>query len=136
MAMVIPNEGAEELLGRMLNEEVSDNLVLHLYSDNETPSVTSVVADFTEVNFTGYASITLTGGSWTVSSSTGTATADYAQQSFVMTSGGDIYGYYITNAAGTILIGAEFLNGGSAITVPGGGGTIRVTPSITLADTV
>lgn len=130
MALVISLTGAEELIGRALSEEAPDNCELHLYTNNGTPAASDTVATYTECAAAGYASVTLTGASWTVSSETATATAEYAQQDFEPTEAVTCYGYYVTNAAGTILLWAERF--GTAAVLGAGGGTISVIPQLTL----
>jgi hypothetical protein len=129
MSLVITLEGAEELIGRALNEEAPDNCELHLYTSNTTPAASDTTATYTECSAAGYASATLTGGSWTVSSETDTATAEYAQQDFEITESVTCYGYYVTNAAESIVLWAERF--GTAAVLGAGGGTISVTPQFT-----
>lgn len=134
MALLVPNVGEGELLGRALNEATPDNCVLKLYQSNTTPAEADVVGTYTEATFTGYSSATLTGASWTVTEGAPTY-AQYAQQAFTSSAGSqnqDIYGYYVTNNAGTILLWAErFTNG--PYNIANNGDEIRVTPYIELA---
>lgn len=132
MALLVPNVGEVELLSRLLNKNAPDNVVLHLYTNNVTPDEADVVGTYTEATAAGYSAITLTGASWSVATVTGTTTASYAQQTFTFTAAEPaVYGYYVTNNAGTVLLWAErFTDGPYAI--PSGGGTIKITPKIEL----
>lgn len=98
-----------------------------------------VIGDLTVANFTGYAAIALTGGSWTTTQGD-PSTATYAQQNFTClgVSSNTIYGYMITRTSGGALVGYEYLNEPSHLpdTVTSIGDIIRVTPSFTLKDTV
>ena len=66
MPLVVPNDGEEDLLKAGLNHTAASNPVLKLYQNNITPAETDTAATFTEATWTGYAAITLTGASWTV----------------------------------------------------------------------
>ena len=129
MALLVPDVGEVELLARALNKNTPDDVELHLYKTDVTPAEGDVVGDYTECDAAGYASVTLTGASWTVSTAAGTTTGSYAQQTFTFTAAQDVYGYYCTNAAGTVLLWAEKFS--STFSIPSGGGTIKVTPKIT-----
>lgn len=128
MAFLVPNAGEDFCLGKIVNSTdiASQNLFLKLYESNTTPTETSVVGDFTEVTDGTYNAIELTGSSWVILN----GLASYAQQTFNISGAQTIYGYYITNYAGTILVLAELF--GSAITIGSGGGTVAVTPTINL----
>lgn len=130
MTLLVPNAGANEMLARAVNKNASDNLKLRLYENNYTPVEASVVGDFTEATFSGYAAITLTGASWTMTTAD-PAVADYAQQTFTATAAGNsVYGYYVTNNAGTICVWAERFTDGP-YTITGNGDVVKVTPTIT-----
>lgn len=131
MALTVPNGGEVELLSRMLNATSTGNVVLHLYtSPSSEPDETATVATFTEEDDGSYSSVELAGGSWTVATSGGTTTAEYAQQDFTIGGSTTVYGYYVTDSGGTTLLWFEAF--GSAATLGAGGGTISVTPKITL----
>jgi hypothetical protein len=79
------------------------SMKLRLYSNNLTPDNTKVVGDFTEATFAGYAAVSLN------FSADAVVTAHVANDSadavtFTITAGTqNIYGWYVTNAAGTVL---------------------------------
>lgn len=127
MALLVPDVGEAALLERILATDV----VLHLYVNDVTPAEADVVGDYTEATAAGYAAATLTGGSWTVSTTGGTTSGAYAQQDFVITEATTVYGYYVTDVAGTTLLWAERF--GTTAVLGSGGGTISITPSIELS---
>ena len=59
MAVVFTNAAETVALKAFLNKTAGENLVLRLYSDDQTPAKTDVVGDYTEVSGNGYASIEL-----------------------------------------------------------------------------
>ena len=131
MALVIPNVSEVTLLNNMLNVATPTNTILHLYSNNLTPSSTTVVGDVTEVTSGGYAAITLTSSSWSVATSGGgVTTASYAEQTFNITTSATIYGYYITNVAGDLLWLERFT--AAPFQLPGSGGQVLITSQVSL----
>lgn len=133
MSLLAPTVGEIELIKIALNKVAATNVRLHLYSNNYTPTATTDLVNFTESTGTGYASVVLTGSSWTVSTDS-TTTATYSQQTFTYTGADTIYGYYITTNASTVLLWCE-LSAGAPYSIPAGGGSIRVTPTIELKST-
>jgi len=131
MALLVPLTGEINLLGRMLNFAASDNVILHLYTNNITPSSSDTLGTYSESSGAGYAAITLTGSSWVIAGPT-PATAAYPQQTFTYTGAEPtIYGYYVSNNGITVLEWAEkFTDGPYAI--PSGGGSVKITPKISL----
>lgn len=131
MALVIPNASEVKLLNNLLNISAPTNTILHLYSNNLTPSSTTVVGDVTETASGGYAAITLTSSSWTVATSGGgITTASYAEQTFNITTSATIYGYYITNLAGDLLWLERFT--AAPFQLPGSGGQVLITSQLSL----
>lgn len=115
----------------MLNNTAPSDIKLRLYTDNITPDRTySMSSGLTEPG-SGYSPITLTGASWSIATSTGVTTAVYAQQTFTFSGAVTIYGYFISNNAGNKMLWIESFTGGP-FTLPSGGGTIQITPKITL----
>ena len=127
MALLTPNVGETELLSRMLNKSATGDVKIQLYSSNTTPAEADTIATYTLI--TDPAAITLTGASWDTTSVAGTAS--YAQQTFTFTGANTVYGYVVTNSAGTTLLWAEKFTDGP-YPIPSGGGTIKITPSISL----
>jgi len=132
-ALLAPNEGELLLLARALNKTSSDDVILHLFTDNITPGETATIASFTEpgAGF-GYGSATMTAGDWTMRASAGVSLASGTQQSFVFTSGTvAVYGYFFTDGGGNDVLWCEEFSDGP-YNIPSGGGTINVTPKIQL----
>lgn len=128
MALTVPSAGANEILTRALNKGATGDVKLKLFTNNLTVGDGNVVGDVTESTGTGYAAETLAGASWTITGDQ----ASYAQVTFTYTGAeANVYGYYITNSAGTILLWVEKFTDGP-YSIPAGGGTIKVTPTITL----
>ena len=131
MSLLCPDVGEVLLLKYALNHTVATNVKLHLYTNDYTPVEGSTISNFTECTASGYAAITLTGSSFTVSTAAGVTTAEYAQQTFTLTGASTDYGYYITDNAGTQVLWAERFSD-APHSIPSGGGTEKVTVKITL----
>jgi hypothetical protein len=125
MALLVPNVGETELLSRMLNKSTTGDVKIHLYSDDVTPAEGDTVSSYTLI--TDPAAISLTGSNWSVTD----GTASYAQQTFTFSGSATAYGYVVTDAAGTTLLWSERFTDGP-YTIPAGGGTIKITPTISL----
>lgn len=130
MALLAPDVGEVEILKRALNYSSADNCKLKLYINNYSPVEGSAVGNFTESTASGYSTKTLTGSSWSISTTSNVTTASYAAQTFTYTAAETVYGYYVVNNAGTIVLWAEKFS--SAFVIPSGGGSISVTPTLTL----
>ncbi len=74
----------------------------------------------------------MTSAGWTTTSVGGTTTGEYSQHTFSFTTAATIYGYYVTDSAGTGLLWCERFEG-APFTLPSGGGTIAISPRIELA---
>lgn len=111
MALVVPNSAELELLELMLGSYSSSNqLKCKLYKNDYTPIATSVVGDFTEATFTGYASVTIDESLWSYATVDGKAVATYDSSPMEWTVTGSphtVYGYYVTSNDGTVLYFAE-----------------------------
>ena len=71
MALVVVNNGESIALQYLTNKAATpENLVLRLFTSNTTPAETDTAGTYTEASGSGYAAITLTGASWTVSGTT------------------------------------------------------------------
>jgi|SRR6056297_2402172 len=132
MALLVPDVGEVELLSRALNLNTPDDVVLHLYTNDKTPAEGDVAGDYTESTGAGYSAQTLTGASWSVTTTTGTTTGEYPQVTYTYTAAEpNIYGYYVTNSAGSTLLWAERFSDGP-YAIPSGGGSVKITPKIEL----
>jgi len=128
--MVIPDCGEAELLARALNKNAPDNCKLKLFTDDQAITEGMVVGDLTECAAAGYAAKTLTGASFTVATAGGVTTASYAEQTYTFSASATIYGWYLTNNDGSILLAVEKWD--APITIVDSG-TIAITPEYTLA---
>lgn len=132
MALLVPNDGEEDALNYFVNKASPQNLVLCLFKSNTTPAETDTTATYTEADFTGYASVTLTGASWTVTPGAPSSAA-YAQQTFTSSAGGQnqpVYGYFLKRVtSGKIAYAERFSDG--PYTIVNNGDAIKVTPTVT-----
>jgi len=133
MAGILPNEG-ETLVGNLVfkNADVDrgTNLDLLLFT-NSTIDETITAATLTEPTGTGYARITLTDGSWTVTGDV----ASYAKQTFTAGVGGwtgSVYGYAIVTKGTTARIVAIEVDPSGPYTFLEGD-KYDITPSVTIA---
>jgi len=140
MTIMTQDSGALSFLKARLNNDfpTSKDLTLKLFCNDITPSDSDVVGDYTEAVGGGYASKTLTCGSWTISIADGIAQAVYVQQSFyltgTLTTNTTIYGYFVVDGDGSLMwadlldtpfdttVGASYVN--IDITYQGSKGTI------------
>jgi hypothetical protein len=131
MALVVVDNGESVALQLLVNKITTpENLKLKLYTNNITPGETDVAGTYTEASGNGYALITLTGASWSVSGTAPTSIG-YAQQTFTFTGAlGNVYGYFLVRASTGDLILAERFSDGP-YNIQNNGDTIKITPTIT-----
>lgn len=129
MALVVVNNGESIALQLLTNKLATpENLVLRLFTNNITPGETDTAGTYTEAAGFGYAAITLTGATWTVSGVTQIA---YPEQTFTFTGAlGNVYGYYLTRATSADLVLAERFTG-APFAINNNGDQIKVTLVIT-----
>jgi hypothetical protein len=132
MPLIAPNVGQVFLLKYMLNVTVPTSVELRLYTNNLTPAYSDTVSSYAESSAAGYAGITLTGANWTVATSSGTTVANYAQQTFSYTTSESVYGYYVTRIGKNEVLWSERFSGAVPFNIPSGGGTVSITPRVTL----
>lgn len=132
MALEAPTIGEVVLLQYLVNMVAPTNLVLHLYKNDVTIAQGTVYADITEVGAgIGYAPITLIGTSWTTTTPGSQGTAVYSEVTFTFTTAQSVYGYYITSTTASTLLWLERFTG-APFTLPAGGGTIAISPRVSL----
>ena len=129
MALMVFDAGEVEMMKRALNFSAATNQVLKLFANDQTPAEGHTTVNYTEPTAGGYTAVALTGTAWTVTTQSNVTTARYANQSFTFSTAATVYGYYITNASGSIALLAERF--ASALITPANGGSIVVTPLIT-----
>lgn len=125
---VAPNEGRVVLVNNLLAGGSLENWTLKLFKNDYTPLVTSVAADFTEADFTGYSAKTLTrsqtGSTWGAAAiDTDVAEAEYlTDQSFTFTgaTSQSVYGWYIVGASSAKVILAHRWTDGARVAVGDG----------------
>lgn len=135
MALVLADVGADLILNTFFNATAQQNLLLKLYATDVTPADTDTVATYTEADGGGYAAKTLTNGSWTVAGANDPSDAVYAQQTWTftgaLTTNATVYGYFVTDAAGTTLVYAEKF--GTSFTPANNGDQLKLTPQFQLS---
>lgn len=136
MALLVPDVGEVELLKRLLYSNAgSENGTLKLYKTNVTPAESDTAASYTEADFTGYSSKTLTssqsGATWSVpSTSSGTTSSTYGTTlSWSPTSSQTVYGYFVVGATSTVLWWAELFASSKNLS---NGDTLNLTAKIQL----
>jgi len=83
----------------ILQQLVANNLKLHLFTNNYTPSDSTTLANLTEAAFAGYGIQTLASGTWvSLGVSAHVGTLAYPPATFSNTSGGavNVYGTSLT----------------------------------------
>lgn len=131
MSLQAPSVGEVILLQYIVNMVSPTNLVLHLYTNDPTIDQNTVTGNITEVGAgLGYSPITLIGTGWTTSVVSTQGTAVYSEVTFTFTTGQSVYGYFVTSTSANLLWLERF--SGAPFTLPAGGGTIAISPKITL----
>ena len=97
--------------------------VVHLFKNSIVPTASSVVADFTEADFTSYAAVSIT---WDAPYINGNNQTVITGDTAVFSAGASptaqvIYGVFITNTGGTEVIYAERFAKSIAISIQGNG---------------
>lgn len=103
MNQIYPDEGLVMQLTRI----AEGTLRFHLFTNNETPDRDSVLADFTEAAWAGYAAVDLDETDFVTTGTAGHVGYMYADPiAFVNTSGADVdaFGYYVTDTSETVLL--------------------------------
>jgi hypothetical protein len=133
-ALVVPDVGEVELLDKTLKDALSvdESYTLKLYTAiSPALGEGSVAGDFTEATFTGYAAKTLTRAGWAgASTSSGTTSSSYAQQSWSPTSAQTVLGYYVIGTTSGVLLWAEAFASSRSLQ---NGDTLLLTPKMELA---
>jgi hypothetical protein len=139
MALVLADVGADQILKSYFNKTQpagGNNLTLRLFVNNVTPNATGgdTAATYTEAAGGGYAAVTLTAGSWTVTPANDPSDAIYAQQTFTftgpLTTNTTIYGYYVTDGDGVLIFSER---AGSSFQPANNGDTYKITPKFQMS---
>lgn len=132
MTILVPNTGEVIALSYLVNKVATpENLIYKLFATNVTPAETDTAATYTEAAGGGYAALTMTGASWTVTGGAPSSAA-YAQQTWTftgaLTTNATIYGYFVIRATSVDLVLAETF---TSFTPTANGDNIKLTPTIT-----
>lgn len=132
MPLVVPDVGERKMLEYIVAKSSPTALTLRLYTnDVDLLSEGFSSGDFTEADASGYVAVALPGANWSVATTSGISTATYATSvTFNLGSGQDVYGYYVTDAGGSVMWAEEFPS--APFRLPSGGGQIVVRPQLQL----
>jgi len=132
MSLVFQDDGLIRKMGDVRAAANATKYKMHLYSNNFSPTTASVLANFTECTFAGYAAADCS--NWTAPTVTShVATIQADANTFTRSTTGssqNVYGYYITDQAGTTLYYAELDPSGPRV-VTNAGDSVTITPKIT-----
>lgn len=107
---MLTDQGALLILGAYFNKTnpVIPDLTLKLFVNNIVPTDATITADLVEAVGGGYVAKTLTAGLWTPYIDLGISQVSYETQNFAftgpLTTNTTIYGYYIVDADGVLLV--------------------------------
>ena len=136
MASVYPQVGQVAVLNLILGKAgaLDEPLILRLYSNDRTPALTDVAADYTEVVGGGYTEEALAGALFTVSAADPSVAVydDFHTWTFsgVTDSPGTVYGMYIVDQNDVLIAALRFA---SPPYTPVAASLIKVKPRITCA---
>lgn len=135
MTLKLADNGCKQRLEAARSVWNTTALKLHLYKTNVTPTTSSVLGDFTECDFAGYAAQSVvTWGAASLAAHVAAIVA--AANTFTRSttgSGQTVYGYYVTDNGITILLWAE-LDPAAPITLTNSGDSYTVTLKLTDQD--
>lgn len=105
---------------------------LRLFKNNHTPDEADDISDYTEADFSGYAAATI--GAWNAATYAGGLANVEATTAQTFTNstgavGNDVYGYYVTDSAGTVLYYAQRANS-PPLSLQLAGEAVTITPAI------
>lgn len=109
MSIIVPNVGLATLLDDLT--AVWGTVDIHLYDNNYVPVHGSVVGDFNEASFSGYAPVAVT--SWSPAAPTGVDHEQSTGSTVQWAAPGvglpiNLYGYYATDPGGNLLFAERF----------------------------
>ena len=134
MTLVLVNGGEVIVVNATTTKTAGENLVLGLFKNNYALLESTVTADLTAADFTGYSATTLTAASWTTTPGSPTNTT-YPEVTFTSSAGSQnqpVYGYYLTQVTSGLLVWAETFTDGP-YTITNNGDTIKITLNFTMA---
>lgn len=128
MTIVVQNSGTKRILEVYLGV---GPLTLKLFSNNKTPAIADLAAEYTAVSGGGYADKTLTAGNWSVEQGNPSIALYNTDIDFQFTgapSPATVYGYYIIDSTSMLISSERFP---VVPFVPIDGSLIRFRPRIT-----
>lgn len=133
MTLLFVNNGEAQSLRYIVNKDgLTENLRYRLYINNITPAETDTAGSYTPAAGGGYADITMTGSSWTITPGAPSEAA-YPQQEWSfsgpLTGNATIYGYCALRAVTLDLMFAERF--ATPRTPVNADDALRLTPKIT-----
>lgn len=135
MTLKMADDGIKEKLSQARTAWNSVKLRLHLYKSNTTPTNASILSDFTECDFAGYAAQDIS--TWSVPTvAAHVATMTAAANLFTRSTTGasqNIYGYYVTDSTNATLEWAE-RDPNAPIVLTVAGDSYQVTAALTDQD--
>lgn len=141
MATVVTNAGKKYFMDAGLNKTPQRSLILRLGKNDVTPSKSSVIGDFTEATFTGYAAVTLDPANWTVATvdmggGIDNIVASHAEVEFTSSAGSQnetIYTAYLACATSNVLVAANRFTSGQILNhIVNVGDKKTVTPTLSI----
>lgn len=110
--IIVPNTVAASILTALVGVAgILNGALLKLFKNDVIPNVGTILADLVEADFTGYAASAAITWSVPVLGDDGLYRVIGDNKSFIagspLTVPNTIYGYYVTNGAGTVLLFAE-----------------------------
>jgi hypothetical protein len=123
--VVWPDASCENFLNDFITDRLnaSGKYYFRLYTNNVTVSTSTVLGDFTEATFTGYAAVQGSAVSWSAAALTGhVAFSNAGNMTFTNSSGSPVtvYGIFVTDSGKTKLYFVE-ADPNAPISIPAGG---------------
>ncbi len=132
MTLKLQDGGLERKMSDARTAWNTTKLKLHLYSNNFSPTTSTVIGDYTECTFPGYSSQDIS--NWAAPVTTSHVTQMLADAiTFTRSTTGtsqNVYGYFVTNAAGSVPYWGELDPAGPRV-LTSAGDSVTVTPQLT-----
>ena len=132
MAFIMPDEGELWLLEEIQTAAILNGQNLRLFKNNITPSSISVIGDFTEADYSGYAGVTTVSFASATEVSNKAQITDAAARGFTHNGGGTantVYGYYYESGSGKLILAEAF---SSPVTMASFGDNVSVQLTVKL----
>jgi hypothetical protein len=119
MDLLFPDQG----LVYQIEQILAAGVRYHLFVNNITPTLGTVLSGLTEASFTGYASVSLSWSNYTLNGVSGHNGYALAPPIVFTNSSGspqNVYGYYVTDSANTLLLAVALFDS-APVSIPNGG---------------